>query len=206
MIIICLNPRCGRRIKIRSEGDSAGICPACGHAAGGHIPPGKESPSLSAYLDIETTGLSPYSSDITVVGIFLQSRGKDSKIIQLVGEDISPEAVISALAGVGTVYTYNGSRFDLKYIHSKLGVDIAGLCGHEDLMYRCWKRNLYGGLKSVEKQLGIRRKLEGLGGEDAVRLWYDHLAGDRDALKILLEYNREDIVNLPVLRERLQNG
>ncbi len=206
MITICRNPGCGRGYKVRSDEDSGSICPACARAEARTASPGKASPSLSAYLDIETTGLSPYSSDITVVGIFLRSRDKESKIIQLVGEDISPETVISALAEVRTVYTYNGSRFDLKYIHAKLGVDIARLCAHEDLMYRCWKHNLYGGLKSVEKQLGIRRKLEGLGGEDAVRLWYDHLAGDRDALRILLEYNREDIVNLPVLRDRLQNG
>ncbi len=206
MIIICRNPICGRRIKVRPDGDSADICPACGHAAGRHASPLQETPPLSAYLDIETTGLSPYTSDITVIGICLQAGDKPARIIQLVGEDISPEAVMSALEGVGTVYTYNGSRFDLKYIHSKLGVDVAGLCGHEDLMYRCWKRNLYGGLKSVEKQLGIQRKLEGLGGEDAVRLWYDHLAGDRDALKILLEYNREDIVNLTILRDRLRRS
>ena len=203
MIFLCENPRCGREIKIRAAENAQTItCASCGRAfrpANGK----RETPVRSAYLDIETTGLSPYSSDLTVIGICLEQEDGAVQITQLVGEDISPEGIEKILAGVHTVYTYNGSRFDLKYIRTKLSIDIASMCRHEDLMYKCWKRNLYGGLKSVERQLGIPRKLSGMGGEDAVRLWYDHLSGDRDALGILLEYNREDILNLIVLRDRL---
>lgn len=199
MIISCENPGCGRKTEIpATENGTKAVCASCGRARGK-----RAGRVLSAYLDIETTGLSPYSSDLTVIGICLEHEDGSTEIIQLVGEDISSRRIESITENIRTVYTYNGSRFDLKYIHTKLGVDIASMCRHEDLMYKCWKQNLYGGLKSVERQLGIPRKLTGIGGEDAVRLWYDHLGGDRDALRILLEYNREDILNLIALRNRL---
>ncbi len=158
----------------------------------------------SAYLDIETTGLSPYNSSITVIGICLEKNG-GNRVIQIVGDDITADAIEASLEGAGKIYTYNGSRFDLKFIEASMGLDVAQLCEHEDLMYRCWKKKLFGGLKSVERQLGISRRLEGMGGEDAVRLWYDHLGGDAEALRILLEYNREDVVNLIRLRNILES-
>jgi uncharacterized protein YprB with RNaseH-like and TPR domain len=40
---------------------------------------------LDAYLDIETTGLSPAYASITVVAIYLID-GSDSRLVQLVGE------------------------------------------------------------------------------------------------------------------------
>ena len=38
---------------------------------------------LEAYLDIETTGLSAFSEDITVIGIYL-CRGPETDFVQLV--------------------------------------------------------------------------------------------------------------------------
>ena len=71
-------------------------------------------------------------------------------------------------------------------------------------MYDCWSNNLYGGLKVVEQQLGIPRELKGIGGLEAVMLWWKYQNdGDQDALAMLLQYNKEDVVNLKALRERL---
>ena len=71
-------------------------------------------------------------------------------------------------------------------------------------MYDCWRNNLYGGFKAVERQLGIPRQLQGIGGLEAVTLWWRyHDHGDRNALALLLQYNREDVVNLEALRKRL---
>ena len=99
-----------------------------------------------AYLDIETTGLSPGYSKITVVGIHL-CNGDDTKFIQLVGKDITPNSVLEALQEVDVIYTYNGSRFDLPFIFHRLGINLAKLFRHCDLMYDCWRRNLFGGFK-----------------------------------------------------------
>lgn len=156
-----------------------------------------------AYLDIETTGLSPLDCEVTVVGIYL-CNGTQTKFIQLVGEDITGDSILEALQGTEVIYTYNGSRFDLPFIYSRLGINLAELFRHCDLMYDCWENNLYGGFKAVERQLGIPRRLTEINGYEAVRLWWQYANDyDHDALSILLEYNKEDVLNLKALRERL---
>ena len=158
---------------------------------------------LESYLDIETTGLSPVHSQITVVGIHLCS-GVGSRLVQLVGDDVTADNILEALQGASVIYTYNGSRFDLPFIYARLGLDLAGIFVHRDLMYDCWRNNLWGGLKSVERQLGIRRALVGVDGYEAVTLWWRYVNDyDHDALATLLEYNKEDVLNLKTLRERL---
>ena len=158
---------------------------------------------FDAYLDIETTGLSWLDAEITVIGIYLVN-GSDSQVVQLVGREVNTDNLLSAVDGVQTIYTYNGSRFDLPFIHGSLGIDLETIAGHRDLMYDCWRCNLFGGFKAVEQQLGIPRRLQGVSGLDAVLLWQRYQEyGDRNALDLLLEYNKEDVVNLKVLRERL---
>ncbi len=158
----------------------------------------------NAYLDIETTGLSPLYNKLTVIGIY-RENSIDSKVTQLVGDEISSSGLLRAMEGVSKFYTYNGSRFDLPFIKARLNVDLKECCPHEDLMYACWKRNLKGGLKSVERQLGIERELTDIDGWMAVQLWHSYQNnGDTSALKKLLKYNKEDVVNLKVLRERLE--
>ena len=158
---------------------------------------------IEAYLDIETTGLSPLYSEITVVGIYVVD-GVDTRFVQLLGEDITADNILAALMGVSIIYTYNGSSFDLPFIYSSLGINLAKFCQHYDLMYDCWRNNLYGGLKCVERQLGIQRRLREINGYEAVRLWWRYVNDyDEDALATLLEYNKEDVVNLKTLKEML---
>ena len=158
---------------------------------------------IEAYLDIETTGLSPWGSEITVVGI-LHCNEDDTRFIQLVGKDIMAQSILEALSGVEVIYTYNGSRFDLPFIHSRLGINLEENFTHRDLMYDCWRCNLYGGFKAVERQLGIERKLTEVNGYEAVRLWWRYIDYfDLDTLDTLLEYDKEDVLNLKFLKERL---
>jgi uncharacterized protein YprB with RNaseH-like and TPR domain len=158
---------------------------------------------IDAYLDIETTGLLLSCDAITVIGIYLCST-RNSRLIQLVGAEANGDNLLQALEGVSTIFTYNGSRFDLPFIHASLGVDLTDLCQHHDLMYDCWRKNLYGGFKAVEVQLGIPRQLKDIGGFEAIMLWWRYQnRRDQDALALLLEYNREDVINLKALREKL---
>ena len=161
---------------------------------------------MEAYLDIETTGLSPEYAEITVVGIHLVGEDEE-RFVHLVGDDINAESLLAALEGVSIIHTYNGSRFDLPFIQLRLGIDLTELFEHCDLMYHCWQCNLYGGLKSVERQLGIPRRLVDINGYEAVRLWWRYVNDyDRKALDTLLEYNREDVVNLKAIKEKLQKA
>ena len=160
-------------------------------------------PTSEAYLDIETTGLTYSASEITVVGIYL-CRGEVSEFVQFVGRDITADAILDAIYGVESIYTYNGSSFDLPFIQSQLGIDLAGLFHHRDLMYDCWGKKLYGGLKGVEKQLGVARNLPDMNGWEAVKLWWQYVDNfDLEALNKLCEYNKEDVVNLKTLRDIL---
>ncbi len=158
---------------------------------------------LEAYLDIETTGLSATGGQITVIGIYL-CDGNTDRFVQLVGEEVTQEALLAVLEEVDVVYTYNGSRFDLPYIHACLGIDLSERHHHRDLMYDCWRCGLYGGFKAVEAQLGICREIKNVSGYDAVILWWRYRNhGDSEAMTLLLGYNREDVLNLRVLRDKL---
>lgn len=155
------------------------------------------------YLDIETTGLSRQRCELTVVGV-ATFRGTEQHVRQLVGGQIRADSVLDLLAGIDEVYTYNGSRFDLPFIQARLGLDVKASLPHTDLMYHCWRQKLKGGLKVVETRLGIRRQLTGVAGYEAVRLWWDYVNNaNTQALRTLLDYNKEDVINLHVLREKL---
>jgi len=151
---------------------------------------------MKAYLDIETS----FDGMITIVGLHAEDRG----MIQLIGGKISDLALWRVLEGVKTICTYNGSRFDLPVIRRRLGLDLSKEFRSHDLMYDCWRLGLFGGLKRVEEQLGISRRSKGIDGFEAMRLWSRYEDGsDEEALETLLTYNRDDVLNLPVLEARL---
>jgi uncharacterized protein YprB with RNaseH-like and TPR domain len=168
---------------------------------------GKAGSSLKlpsdAYLDIETTGLCSFYDEITVIGIYLVVDGT-SNLVQLVGNEATRNNLVRALRSVDTIYTYNGSRFDLPFIDFRLRINLREHFRHHDLMHDCWRNNLYGGFKAVEQQLGIPRRLQGIGGAQAAMLWWRYqMDHDRKALDLLLEYNKEDVLNLLALRRKL---
>jgi uncharacterized protein YprB with RNaseH-like and TPR domain len=151
---------------------------------------------MKAYLDIETS----FGQEITIVGIF---RPPD-RMIQLIGDEVNWTNLWNALEGVTAILTYNGARFDLPVIKRAVRLDLNRYFECRDLMYDCWRRRLYGGLKRVEEQLGIVRGTKGVDGLEAMRLWERFRYGDESALQLLLEYNREDTVNLFHLEARLE--
>lgn len=158
-----------------------------------------------AYLDIETTGLSATDCEITVIGIYL-ANGTRNKLIQLVGDRVTDENLLNSLQGTNTIYTYNGMKFDLPFINQRLGVDLTAMYKHCDLMYRCWENNLFGGMKNVEVQLNISRRFKEINGLEAIKLWWRYINNyDDKALSLLLEYNKEDVVNLKTLRDKLSS-
>lgn len=157
----------------------------------------------AVYLDIETTSLDPQDGEITVVGLCIE-HGESYNLIQMVEDSLDASALVGHVRDHSALYTYNGERFDLPYIRAKLGVDLTEYCVHRDLMHDCHRRGLYGGMKKVERTLGISRELTDVSGIVAVRLWQDYkLWGCKESLEKLLWYNREDVLNLRVLRQKL---
>jgi len=159
---------------------------------------------VRAYIDIETTGLGPESDSLTVIGIAIE-REEEVRLVQLCEGDLTRKGLLAALAEVGSLYSWNGLRFDLPFIATRLDVNLAESFRHCDLKQRCRECGLYGGLKGVERRLGISRLTAGMSGRDAVRLWNDYRSrGSAAALERLLAYNAEDVRNLAHIRRRLR--
>jgi uncharacterized protein len=177
----------------------------------------------TAYLDIETSYLGKHTDRrrftdyknhrITVLGVRI-CDGREDKFSQLVGGDISKGTLLKALKKASLIVTYNGrsipddvkghTGFDFLVIASQCGVVLDKQFPHLDLCPECWKKGLWGGLKAVERALGLRRRLPGRDGAWADATWKRYKAtGDENLLKELLEYNREDVFMLRRLQSAL---
>jgi hypothetical protein len=154
----------------------------------------------TVYLDIETTGCSR-SSKVTVVGLYDGTRTQSF----IAGDNL--EQLPEVLAQYGMIVTFNGASFDLPYLRRRfpnLPTDHL----HLDLMHALRRIGLSGGLKAIERRVGIERDddLKGLDGWDAVRLWREYCAGNKESLDTLVRYNAADIENLEVLAEKAYAG
>ena len=146
------------------------------------------SPDHILFLDIETTGLSHFYDEITIVG---WTFGGTAKTL-LKGQD--PSLLVEDAARAKVLVTFNGIRFDTKFIAKELPrVTLPET--HIDLMYLCRRVGLKGGQKAIEKELGIRVRddLAEVDGAAAVVLWHRYMRGDAAALRKLIRYNRADI-------------
>lgn len=147
-----------------------------------------------AYLDIETTGLSPYEGIVTVVTV--HGRGATRTFVA----DDNLEELPAYLGRFQVLATFNGSLFDVPFLHVRFP-DLPVPEGHIDLRFLLRRLGLVGGLKRIEQVLGLgdRDGVEGIHGLDAVRLWEAHRRGTSGALERLVRYNRADTVNLEPL-------
>jgi hypothetical protein len=145
----------------------------------------------AAFLDVETDG-----EAVTAIGVL----DRDGPRLFLAGRDLAsfPEAT----RGWKLLVTFNGLSFDVPVLRRAFPGWRAPRA-HVDLC-RLWRRLGHaGGLKLLEAETGVGRPahLRGLDGRDAIRLWRAHEEGDREALRLLAEYNLHDAVNLRTLMD-----
>ncbi len=154
-------------------------------------------PDRVAFLDIETTGLSPYAGIVTVVTV----HGGGSTRSFIAGEDL--EELPAYLRRFPILATFNGRHFDVPFLEACYPNLVAPPV-HIDLRFVFYRLGLSGGLKRIEERLGIgdRSGVEGIHGLDAVRLWQEYRRGSPAALDKLVRYNRADTVNLEPLLVR----
>jgi uncharacterized protein YprB with RNaseH-like and TPR domain len=152
----------------------------------------------ACFLDIETTGLNS-NSDITVVGVF---DGNETKSF-VKGFNLNEETLRNELSKYSMLLTFYGSAFDVPFIRRKFP-GIPFTTPHLDLCFASRRIGLKGGLKRIERELGINRDdgVSEIDGLEAVRLWRKwERDGSKDALEKLIEYNRADVVNLMFLAD-----
>jgi uncharacterized protein YprB with RNaseH-like and TPR domain len=152
----------------------------------------------AAYVDIETTGLSRFGDSITTIALY------DGNTVRSYIQGENLEAFADDILAYSLLVTWNGRCFDAPILRRFLRIPLdQGHMGHLDLLPVFRKLGLRGGLKKIEKALGLSRgNLDAVDGLAAVRLWreYERL-GDRRVLETLLAYNVEDVLSLEALAE-----
>jgi uncharacterized protein YprB with RNaseH-like and TPR domain/predicted nuclease with RNAse H fold/dephospho-CoA kinase len=151
-------------------------------------------PAKTMFLDIETTGLSRYYDTITLVG---WSMGGEYNVY-MKGDD--PEPLRKALSDAKAIVTFNGSLFDVPFLHYEFS-DLQLPAAHVDLRFLARRVGLVGGQKDVETTIGLQRPgvLAEMRGEAAPLLWHKYRRGDLEALKLLISYNYADIEGMKFL-------
>ena len=165
-----------------------------------------------AVVDIETTGLSPRTSKVILVGLafpegdsiravqlFAHSRGEEEELLLKLNELLSQNL---------TIVTYNGASFDLPYLEYRYKahrirptwLPAPGLDLYRAVRYHSQLREFLPNLKqkSVEAYLGLAdERTDEISGAESVVLYeeYETFSNPEDRERILL-HNRDDIVQL----------
>ena len=153
----------------------------------------------AVFLDIETTGLDIKNDDSTVFGLY---DGIETKTM-IKGINFDPIKLKDELKKYKLLVTFNGASFDIPFIN-KLYQNLLPDIPNFDVKVLADRLGLKGGLKNIEKILGIKRSniIERFHGGDALTLWRMYRATQDDYyLKLLVEYNEEDIINLKTIAE-----
>ena len=151
------------------------------------------------FLDIETTGLSWFYDEITIVGWLVDGKYK----VMVASDD--PRPLLEDLAAANVLVTFNGTLFDLRFLRKSFGEDVVIPGVHVDLRYLARRVGYSGGQKSIERELGInlRDGLEDIDGAAAVLLWHDYLRGNDRALDLLIRYNRSDVLAMTAILDHV---
>lgn len=152
----------------------------------------------ASFFDIETSGLEA-DSIVTLVCCFHEGRP-----LRFFANDNLDE-FLDLLEQVKLLVSFNGASFDVPRVLGRFHIPELP-CAHIDLRWLCHHAGWRGGLKKIERELGLRRPadLEGLGGAEAVWLWQAWQArGDVQAKRTLERYCSADTVMLQMLAGRL---
>ncbi|MEW5737403.1 MAG: ribonuclease H-like domain-containing protein [Myxococcota bacterium] len=148
----------------------------------------------AAFFDIEADG----DNVPTVVGVM------DGQGVATFRRGHSMRQLPERLAASPIWVTFNGSAFDVPVLRQAFDGRFPEPWVHVDLRFLIRHAKLKGGLKGVEEALGLHRPphLKGVKGFDAIRLWREwNQSGDKQALRILVEYNLYDAINLKSVLE-----
>ena len=145
-------------------------------------------PTRVLFLDIETTGLSLYYDQTTIIG----ASDSAGYYLHIRGHDIEP--VSSSLERASCIVTFNGTAFDLKFLQKEFP-NLRIPRAHVDLRYFGRSVGLKGPQKTIERELKLTRpeEIRDVIGETAPLLWYRYSLGDEDSARKLIEYNFSDI-------------
>lgn len=162
-----------------------------------------------AMVDIETTGLTPGYDQITVIGLAdggVHRAGRAFVAGRPQAGDETLERFCEQIRSYRLLVTFNGMSFDVPFIERQFReMSFRFEMPHLDLLPLARSLGLSGGLKDMEKQLGVQRSedIKDVRGLEAIRLWGAWKAGDLDAYRRLTTYCKADCTNLIEVAELL---
>ena len=141
------------------------------------------------FLDIETTGFRPSSSQLATIVWF-----GDGMWGYWVNDGMSLDSLIAAWNNSQELVTFNGRAFDEPWLVEALG--FPHHTNHIDLLDETRTYGLTGGLKEITQQCGIPRpqELDKMEGRHSPKLWRSFCKGNGCSLCNLLYYNAWDVV------------
>lgn len=152
----------------------------------------------AAFFDIEADG----DNVPTVVGVM------DREGVASFQRGSTLDQLPARLAKSPIWVTFNGAVFDVPVLETAFADQgFPKPLVHVDLRFLVRRTGLKGGLKGIEEELKLHRPphLKGVKGFDAIRLWREWTERrDVTALRILLEYNLYDAINLRSVLEWCQ--
>ena len=155
--------------------------------------------NTTAYLDIETTGMTYNGSPITTIAVY------NGSFVATYVQGQNLEDFIKDIRRYKLLVTYNGKCFDIPFLERYFNEPLDQ--AHIDLRFVLASLDIKGGLKKCEAQLGLDRGLlSDVDGLFAVLLWKEYVrTGNPAALETLLAYNVEDTLNLEYLMVKAYN-
>ena len=152
-------------------------------------------------IDIEVTH---YNGPISVLGTYEPKDGEIHYNSFIKGHNLTKENLMNIFSKCKLLIVYNGLRFDIP----KINEEFLGVIPKEmqilDIFCLARKIGLGTNLKILENTLGIERMTGDHKGK-AIRLWQQYSRyQDKKALQMLLEYNKQDVINLYPIIEAIK--
>jgi len=145
----------------------------------------------ATYLDIETSGEERHP-DITL--IIAKHRGR----LHTFTAEHNLDRFLDLLDGITLLVTFNGASFDVPQMERHFHLPFHDIA-HVDLRWVCYHARMRGGLKEIERAIGLIRPpdLIGMDGAEADWLWRRwKLTGQRHLLERLTRYCAADVIGL----------
>ncbi len=144
----------------------------------------------ATYFDIETTGLSSYDSLITVIVAYY----KGDLHTFLFEENL--DEFLDLVENSELLVAFNGNSFDIPFVEKAFNIPDIG-CPFIDLRWICYHQGFTGGLKTIEREMKIKRpqEVESIDGMEAVSLFIDWKNGNLQAKNQLIRYCKADVLS-----------
>lgn len=165
-------------------------------------------PSQYALVDIETTGRTAGYDQITVIGLSDATTTTAYVAGEPQGGDKPLTEFIEGMKGRRLLVTFNGVGFDQPFIEKHFrDRNYRMEQPHLDLIFPARSLGLTGGLKDMEKAVGILRSADiaEVRGGEAITLWGNWRQGDRASYDKLITYCKADCKNLAAFAETIYN-